>query len=187
MRTFTDQRQSETQDELWAVQHEPVYTLGQAGRQEYLRETGSVPVIRCDRGGQVTYHGPGQAVIYCLVDLRRRPWGIKSMVERLETAVIGLLAQHGVRAERRTGAPGVYVAGSKIAALGLRVRQGCSYHGLALNVDLDLAPFAHIDPCGFAGLTVTRTRDLGCEEGVDIMSARLMCLVRESLDQERPT
>ena len=161
MRAFTDAREADTPDELWLCEHPSVYTLGQAGRREHLLFTGEVPVVETDRGGQVTWHGPGQAVVYVLVDLRRAGYGIRELVVRLESAVIALLAAHGVAAAGRRDAPGVYVGGAKVAALGLRVRRGCTYHGLALNVDADLAPFAGIDPCGHRGLAVTRTADLG--------------------------
>lgn len=161
MQAFTAQRTPETPDELWLVEHPPVFTLGQAGRREHLLADIGIPVIPIDRGGQVTYHGPGQVVAYVLLDLKRRGYGVKELVRRLEQAVIGLLADHGVTGERRAGAPGVYVDGAKVAALGLRIRNGCSYHGLALNVDLDLAPFRAINPCGYEGLAVTRLRDLG--------------------------
>jgi len=143
------------------VEHPPVYTLGLNGRREHVLEPGGVPVVSVDRGGQVTYHGPGQIVVYCLLDLRRRGLGVRGLVWRMEAALIDLLAEGGIQGHRQTGAPGVYVAGTKIAALGLRVRRGCSYHGLALNLDLDLSPFARIDPCGYRGLQVTRLSDLG--------------------------
>lgn len=159
MRAFTDAREADTPDELWLLEHPPVFTLGQAGRPEHLLAPGTIPVVQTDRGGQVTYHGPGQLVAYLLLDLRRAGIGIKRLVERLEQSVIDLLAEHGVAAERRADAPGVYVAGAKIASLGLRVRNGCSYHGLALNVDMDLEPFGRINPCGYAGLAVTRLVD----------------------------
>lgn len=159
MRAFTDARDAETLDELWLLEHPPVFTLGQAGRPEHLLAPGSIPVVQTDRGGQVTYHGPGQLVVYLLLDLRRSGIGVKRLVARLEQSVIDLLAEHGVQAERRADAPGVYVAGAKIASLGLRVRNGCSYHGLALNVDMDLEPFSRINPCGYAGLTVTQLVD----------------------------
>lgn len=161
MRDFTARRATDTPDELWLLEHPPVYTLGQAGRPEHLIAPTAIPVVPIDRGGQITYHGPGQLVAYLLVDLRRRGYGIRELVTRLEQAVIDLLAGQGVAAERRAGAPGVYVAGAKIAALGLRVKHGCTYHGLALNVDMDLAPFAAINPCGYPGLVVTQCRDLG--------------------------
>lgn len=164
MKAFTASRGPATPDALWITEHAPVYTLGLAARPEHLPRVGNgIPVQRVDRGGQITYHGPGQAVVYTLVDLTRRGLKVREWVQMLEQAVIDLLAAHGVRAERRPGAPGVYVAGAKIAALGLRVRHGCAYHGVALNVDMDLAPFADIDPCGHTGLAVTRTRDLGLD------------------------
>jgi len=161
MRAFTDGRTQDTPDELWLLQHPPVFTLGQAGRAEHLLDPGEIPVIQTDRGGQVTYHGPGQLVAYLLVDLRRGGLGVKGLVHLLEGAVIGLLAGYGIEAEARADAPGVYVAGAKIASLGLRVRRGCSYHGLSLNVDMDLTPFLRINPCGYPGLAVTQVADLG--------------------------
>ncbi|MBF0256295.1 MAG: lipoyl(octanoyl) transferase LipB [Gammaproteobacteria bacterium] len=162
MRDFTDQRTPDTADELWLLQHPPVFTLGQAGRPEHLLDPGDIPVIHCDRGGQVTYHGPGQLIAYVLLDLRRAGIGVKALVQLLEQAVIDLLATQGISANARRDAPGVYVDGAKIAALGLRVRQGRSYHGLSLNCDLDLSPFARINPCGHAGLEVTSLSRLGC-------------------------
>ena len=161
MQDFTAQRTPDTPDELWLLEHPPVYTQGQAGKAEHLIAATDIPVVPIDRGGQITYHGPGQVVAYVLVDLRRRGYGIRELVTRMEQAVIDLLAAHGVAAARRAGAPGVYVDGAKIAALGLRVKHGCTYHGLALNVDMDLAPFAAINPCGYAGMPVTQCRDLG--------------------------
>jgi lipoyl(octanoyl) transferase len=160
MREFTDLRGSDTPDALWLLEHPPVFTLGQAGREEHLLDPGPIPVIKADRGGQVTYHGPGQLVVYVLLDLRRAGLGIKRLVGLLEQAVIDLLATLEVTAERRADAPGVYVEGAKVAALGLRIRNGCSYHGLALNVNLDLDPFGRINPCGYPGLAVTRLSDL---------------------------
>lgn len=161
MQDFTSRRDDTTSDELWVLEHPPVFTLGQAGRREHLLQATDIPVVSIDRGGQITYHGPGQVVIYVLVDLKRRGYGVKELVQRMEQAVIELLAAAGIQAERQTGAPGVYVAGAKIAALGLRIKQGRSYHGLALNVDMDLSPFALINPCGYPGMTVTQTRNLG--------------------------
>ena len=161
MQDFTARRTAETPDEIWLLEHPPVYTQGQAGKPEHLIAETDIPVVPIDRGGQITYHGPGQVVAYVLVDLRRRGYGIRELVARLEQAVIDLLAAQGVAAARLAGAPGVYVAGAKIAALGLRVKHGCTYHGLALNVDMDLAPFAAINPCGYAGMPVTQCRDLG--------------------------
>ena len=165
MQDFTAARTEDTPDELWLVEHNPVFTLGQAGKPEHLLADIGVPVVKIDRGGQVTYHGPGQVVIYLLLDLTRRKLRVRDLVSRIEQAVIDLLAEHGVAAARREGAPGVYVgadgAGPKVAALGLRVRNGCCYHGVALNVDMDLSPFAAINPCGYPGMAVTRTIDLG--------------------------
>ncbi len=160
MRDWTDARQAQTADELWLLEHESVFTLGQAARPEHLLAPGDIPVVQSDRGGQVTYHGPGQLIAYPLLDLRRRGLGVKRLVNLLEQSVIDLLADHGISAARRPGAPGVYVGEAKIAALGLRIRNGYSYHGLALNVSLDLAPFQRINPCGYAGLAVTRMADL---------------------------
>ncbi len=148
-------------DELWLVEHSPVFTQGQAGKPEHLIHDIGIPVVPIDRGGQITYHGPGQAVVYLLLDLPRRRLKVRELVRRIEQAVIDLMAQHGVKAERRDGAPGVYVGAAKVAALGLRVRNGCCYHGVSLNVDMDLSPFSAINPCGYAGLAVTQLRDLG--------------------------
>lgn len=159
MQAFTAKRNESTADEFWVVEHPPVFTLGLNGRSEHLLDPGDIPVVRCDRGGQVTYHGPGQIVIYLLLDLKRLALGPRALVGMIENAVIGFLAQQGVRAEARPKAPGVYVEGRKIAALGLRVRRGCSYHGLAFNVDMDLSPFECINPCGYPGLAVTRLED----------------------------
>lgn len=162
---FTAQRDEETPDELWVCEHPPVYTLGQAGKPEHLLHDNGIPLVNIDRGGQITYHGPGQVVIYLLLDLARRGLKVRELVARIEQAVIDLLAQHGLSARRLDGAPGVYVdiegSVAKIGALGLRVRKGGCYHGVSLNVDMDLAPFAAINPCGYAGMAVTQTRDLG--------------------------
>ena len=161
MQDFTAERSADTPDQIWLLQHPPVFTLGQAGKPEHLLRSSAIPLVRIDRGGQITYHGPGQLVAYLLVDLKRRGYGVRELVSRMEQSVIDLLAEHGVSATRIAGAPGVYVGGAKIAALGLRVKRGCSYHGLALNVDMDLTPFSHINPCGYQGMAVTQTRDLG--------------------------
>lgn len=173
MRHFTDARTVETPSELWLLQHPPVFTQGQAGKAEHVLAAGDIPVVRSDRGGQVTYHGPGQLVIYVLVGLREIGVGIRGLVSILEDSVIELLATHGVPATARTDAPGVYVEGRKIASLGLRVRRGCTYHGLALNVDMDLNPFQCINPCGYAGMQVTQLRDLGVALDVDAAGAAL--------------
>jgi lipoyl(octanoyl) transferase len=161
MQSFTDARGPETPDELWLVEHEPVFTLGQAGKPEHVLAAGDIPVVHVDRGGQVTYHGPGQIVAYPLLDLRRLHVGVRELVRRIEQAIIDTLAEWNIQARRRDGAPGVYVAEAKIAALGLRVRRGCTFHGLAFNIAMDLEPFRRINPCGYAGLQVTQMLDLG--------------------------
>jgi lipoyl(octanoyl) transferase len=160
MRRFTDNRDADTADALWLVEHPPVFTQGQAGRAEHLLDPGDIPVVQTDRGGQVTYHGPGQPIAYVLLDLRRLRIGVRKLVGALEAAVIDLLGEFSVAAEARSDAPGVYVDGAKIASVGLRVRQGCSYHGIAFNLALDLSPFQRINPCGYTGLAVTRLADL---------------------------
>lgn len=160
MQAYTRDRKSESADEIWLVEHEPIYTLGTAGRREHLRRDNGIETIVSDRGGQVTYHGPGQPVFYILLDLRRLGLGVRELVRTLEAAVVDALAGFGVQAHGRVDAPGVYVGEAKIASLGLRVRNGCTYHGIALNVGVDLAPFADIDPCGIRGLAVTRLADL---------------------------
>lgn len=156
MQEFTDTRDENTADELWLVQHPPVFTQGQAGKAEHVLFPGDIPVVQVDRGGQVTYHGPGQIVAYPLVDIRRRRLGVRELVNRIEEAIIRVLAIYDVPGERIKGAPGIYVNGAKIASLGLRVRRGCAFHGLAFNVDMDLEPFTRINPCGFEGLEVTQ-------------------------------
>jgi lipoyl(octanoyl) transferase len=156
MQEFTDQRDKRTADELWLVQHPPVFTQGQAGKAEHVLAPGDIPVIQVDRGGQVTYHGPGQIVAYPLVDVRRKEIGVRRFVNRIEEAIIQVLAAYGVTGERIEGAPGIYVNGDKVASLGLRVRRGCTFHGLAFNVEMDLEPFQRINPCGYAGLRVTQ-------------------------------
>ena len=161
MSTFTDNRTAETTDELWVLEHDPVFTLGQAGKMEHVLAPGEIPVVPVDRGGQVTYHGPGQIVAYPLIDLRRVGVGVRELVCRIEQAIIETLEHWNIEAVRREGAPGVYVADAKVAALGLRVRRGCSFHGLAFNVNMDLGPFHRINPCGYKGLAVTQVLDLG--------------------------
>jgi len=169
MRRFTEERGESTRDELWLTEHPPVYTVGIAGREAHFprsEQSGSsgIPLMRVDRGGQITYHGPGQAIAYVLIDLSRRSLTVRRLVSLLEQSVIDMLAEYNIEASRKPGAPGVYVNGAKIAALGLRVRRGCCYHGLALNVDMDLTPFHAIDPCGYPGLQVTQLRSLGIDE-----------------------
>lgn len=160
MQAFTDGRGPDTPDELWVLGHPPVYTQGQAGRAEHILDPHGIPVVQIDRGGQVTYHGPGQIVVYLLLDIRRSRLGVRELVTLMEDAIIEVLAGYDITATTRERAPGVYVGDAKIAALGLRVRRGCSYHGLAFNVDMDLAPFAGINPCGYQGMAVTQLRDL---------------------------
>lgn len=174
MQAFTAGRGPDTPDEVWLLEHPPVFTLGQAGKPEHLLRDIGIPVVKIDRGGQITYHGPGQVVVYVLLDLTRKGFKVRELVHRLEQAVIDLLAAHGHLAERRESAPGVYVGGAKIASLGLRIRHGCCYHGLSLNVDLDTAPFAAINPCGYPGLAVTRTADLGIPGGVARLGEELL-------------
>ncbi len=160
MQAFTDTRDEQTPDQLWLVQHPPVFTQGQAGKAEHVLAPGDIPVVQVDRGGQVTYHGPGQIVAYPLIDIRRKGIGVREFVNRIEESIIGVLALHGVQGQRVEGAPGIYVDGNKVASLGLRVRRGCTFHGLAFNIDMDLEPFQRINPCGFAGLQVTQLSDL---------------------------
>src|SRR5882762_1511347 len=183
MRRFTEARNATTPDELWVLEHPPVYTVGIAGREKHFPRESAIPVERVDRGGQITYHGPGQAIVYTLIDLARRSLTVRGMVSLIEQAVIEVLGAHGVGAERRNGAPGLYVDGAKIAALGLRVRRGCCYHGVALNVDMDLAPFSAIDPCGYPGLAVTQTRAHGvladAEEMGDELARRIARLIED--------
>jgi len=174
MQQFTDTRGDATADELWVVEHDPVFTLGQAGKPEHVLAAGDIPVLHVDRGGQVTYHGPGQIVVYPLLDLRRLGIGVRDYVCRIEQAIIDTLDEWNIGAERMDGAPGVYVGGAKIAALGIRVRRGCSFHGLAFNVSLDLEPFHRINPCGYAGMQVTSVLDLGGPSGIEAVKSVLL-------------
>jgi lipoyl(octanoyl) transferase len=176
MRAFTGARTGSTPDELWVLEHPPVYTLGQGARRPQIAN--AIPVVQADRGGEITYHGPGQAVVYTLVDLARRGLKVREFVRLLEQAVIELV---GSRAERKEGAPGIYVDGAKIAALGIRVARGRAYHGVALNVDMDLSPFSAIDPCGYPGLAVTQLRELGYRDSAAAAGARLAALLAERL------
>ena len=175
MQAFTDARTPDTDDEIWLTEHAPVYTLGLAGRPEHMLRANAIPVLKVDRGGQVTYHGPGQLVVYLLIDLKRLRLGVRALVEAIESAVIKLLDSYGIDAYGRRDAPGVYVKRdgreAKVAALGLKVRNGCTYHGLALNLDMDLAPFDDIDPCGYRGLAVTQLRDLDVQADVQATRA----------------
>ncbi|MCG6951694.1 MAG: lipoyl(octanoyl) transferase LipB [Betaproteobacteria bacterium] len=181
MRRFTRLRDAQTPDELWLLEHPPIYTLGHAADPAHGPKAGSLPVIRVERGGQVTYHGPGQVVLYTLVDLGRRAIKVREFVCLMEQAVIDLLAGYGVAGLRRPGAPGVYVGDAKVAALGIRVARGCAFHGLALNVDMDLSPFEAIDPCGYPGLRVTQTRDLGIPLAPDQAGERLAAILADAI------
>ena len=183
MRRFTDARTEKTADEIWLVEHPPVFTLGQAGKPEHLIAETDIPVLKIDRGGQITYHGPGQVVMYTLIDLRRRGLGVRQFVGALEEAVIALLDDLGLTGVRREDAPGVYVGGAKIASLGLRIRRGSSYHGVALNVDLDLEPFNLINPCGFPDMPVTRLKDLGVSLPRQTLAASLAKSFTEILEK----
>lgn len=174
MSAFTDNRTADTADELWLLEHDPVFTLGQAGKMEHVLAPGDIPVIPVDRGGQVTYHGPGQIVGYPLIDLRRVGVGVRELVHRIEQSLIDTLAHWNVAAARREGAPGVYVDEAKVAALGLRVRRGCSFHGLAFNVAMDLEPFHRINPCGYKGLAVTQLLDLGGPSSLAVVEDELV-------------
>lgn len=183
MQAFTANRNSATPDEIWLVEHPPVFTLGLAGKAEHLLHETSIPVVNIDRGGQITYHGPGQIVVYPLLDLRRRQIKVRELVHLYEQSLIDCLASYGVCAERQDGAPGVYVAGAKVAALGLRIKNGCSYHGLALNVDMDLSPFDTINPCGYPGMAVTQLSALTSESVTpDNVSQRLLAHLTQLLE-----
>jgi len=185
MREFTDSRTAATPDELWLLQHPGIFTQGQAGRAEHLLAPGDIPVVQVDRGGQVTYHGPGQWVLYTLIDLKRRKLGVRGLVDLIENSIVALLGEYGLDATARPEAPGVYVAAKKIAALGLRVRRGCSYHGLALNVDMDLEPFQRINPCGYQGLEVTSMARCLPEQSIaiDVVGQRLVSIVAQQLSR----
>jgi lipoyl(octanoyl) transferase len=174
MQAFTAARDAATRDEIWLTEHPAVYTLGLAGKAEHLlRADTGIPLVKCDRGGQITYHGPGQAVAYMLLDIKRRGLGVRVLVRKLETAVIDLLDDYGIAARNRIDAPGVYVNDAKIAALGLRVKNGCCYHGLALNIDMDLTPFQAINPCGYQGMAVTHLRALGVNDSMAAIGDKL--------------
>lgn len=185
MQAFTDDRKDDTPDELWFLQHPPVFTMGMNSSRDHLLAPGSIPVVDIDRGGQVTYHGPGQLVVYPLLDIERLGLGVRDLVCALERGVIRLVAEWGIEARARRDAPGVYVEGRKLASLGLRIRKGCSYHGLALNVDMDLEPFGRINPCGYRGMEVTRLADLGVDADIDTVAARLGEILDEALGFDR--
>ncbi|MBL0142305.1 MAG: lipoyl(octanoyl) transferase LipB [Betaproteobacteria bacterium] len=181
MQAFTKARDAATPDELWFVEHPPVFTLGLAAKPEHVLDAQSIPVVRIDRGGQVTYHGPGQLVAYVLLDLKRAGLGVKDLVRRLEQSVIEVLAGYNIAGERRPGMPGVYVSGAKIAAIGLRVSRGCSFHGVAFNVNADLAAFSRINPCGYPGLAATRLADLGVRDTMAAVQQRWQATLLDAL------
>lgn len=187
MQDFTTQRDASTPDELWLVEHPPVYTLGQAGKAEHLLHVTDIPLVKIDRGGQITYHGPGQVVGYLLLDLHRRSLKVREMVNLLEQALIDCIADYGLDARRKDGAPGVYIDGAKVAALGLRVKNGCSYHGLSLNVDMDLTPFTWINPCGYSGLQTIQLKDFGVTEGPEDVATRLLVHLQRHFPDVPPT
>ena len=182
MRRFTDQRQRDTDSEIWLLQHLPVFTLGQAGKPEHVLNPGDIPVVHRDRGGQVTYHGPGQLIAYLLINLHHANTGVRGLVSSMENSVIELLAKYNVTALTRAGAPGVYVGEAKIAALGLRVRRGYTYHGLALNVDMNLSPYEQINPCGYAGQKITQTSSLGIQADMQQLANELVSLLAAKLN-----
>jgi len=177
MKRFTSERTRDTRDEIWMVQHPPVYTQGLAGKPEHLLHSTDIPIIKIDRGGQITYHGPGQIVVYLLLDLRRWKINVRELVRLMEQAVIDLLGEYGVKAQGRENAPGVYVGQAKIAALGLKIKNGCCYHGLSFNVDMNLAPFENINPCGYPGLKVTQA----CEQGITVPINELQAELAQNL------
>lgn len=187
MQAFTDQRGTDTPDELWCLEHPPVYTLGLAGKPEHLIMPSSIEVVKCDRGGQVTYHGPGQLVVYLMIDFKRMGIGVRELVRRIEQSVIDLLAELGIEAYGDVNAPGVYVAGEKIASLGLRIKNGAVYHGLSLNVDMDLTPFSWINPCGYAGLKVTQLKNHGISLTVTQTAEKLLPHLERNLTVMKET
>lgn len=181
MKEFTNTRTAETCDEIWLLQHPPVFTQGIAGKPEHLLYNNDIDLIQTDRGGQITYHGPGQIIAYLLLDIRRLKLGVRELVRSMENAVIDLLKDYHIRAVGRIGAPGVYVDNAKIAALGLKIKRNFCYHGIALNVDMDLTPFSYINPCGYQGLRVTQARDLGITDDLEILSAQLASQLQKKL------
>lgn len=181
MKDFTLQRDEQTADEIWLLQHPPVFTQGIAGKPEHLLHDHGIAVVRTDRGGQITYHGPGQLIAYLLLDLRQLKLGVRELVRNMEQAVIDLLQDYQVTASGRSEAPGVYVGNAKIASLGLKIKKNYCYHGIALNVNMDLTPFSYINPCGYQGLQVTQTKDLGITDGLEILSAKLANSLQQHL------
>ncbi|RWU12750.1 lipoyl(octanoyl) transferase LipB [Pseudidiomarina gelatinasegens] len=187
MQTFTDERDEHTTDELWVLEHDPVFTQGQAGKEEHILAPGDIPIVKVDRGGQVTYHGPGQLVVYFLLDIRRRKMGVRQLVNAIEDAIVAMMAEYGVEAAARPDAPGVYVNGAKLCSLGLRIRKGCSFHGLALNVDMDLTPFLRINPCGYAGMEMVQSIDLNGPQSVSEAAQHVTQIFAKLLGYEHTT
>ncbi|MDX1524746.1 MULTISPECIES: lipoyl(octanoyl) transferase LipB [Pseudidiomarina] len=187
MQDFTDKRDEHTRDELWVLEHEPVFTQGQAGKAEHILAPGDIPVVQVDRGGQVTYHGPGQLVVYFLLDIRRRKVGVRQLVNTIEDTIVALMANYGVVAAAKADAPGVYVQGDKLCSLGLRIRKGCSFHGLALNVDMDLSPFARINPCGYAGMQMVQTKSLNGPQDVTDAATQVTQIFAELMGYQEIT
>ncbi len=181
MQAHNRARTAESGDELWIVQHPPIFTLGLAGKPEHVLNPGDIPVIKIDRGGQVTYHGPGQLVVYLLLGMKQRSFGVKELVRRIEQSLIDLLAQYGIDGARKPGMPGVYVNDAKIAAIGLRVSNHATFHGLSLNVEMDLQPFSRINPCGYEGLAVTQLRDLGVGDNMEVVAEKLILQLKRNL------
>jgi lipoyl(octanoyl) transferase len=181
MREFTANRDENTSDEIWLLEHPPTFTQGLNGKTEHLLDPGKIPLIQVDRGGQITYHGPGQLIAYLLLDLRRHKMGVRQLVTAMEQSVIDLVSNYGITANARTDAPGVYVGGAKIAAIGLRVKRGRSYHGLSLNIDMDLTPFSHINPCGHPGMVVTDLRTLGVTDSLEKITDKLLDQLKQQL------
>jgi lipoate-protein ligase B len=187
MQRFTAERTPDTVDELWVLEHEPVYTQGQTGKPEHVLDPHGIPIVQSDRGGQVTYHGPGQLIVYFLLDVRRRGYGVRSLVDLIERSILRLLHDFGIEGQLRPGAPGVYVGDAKISALGLRIRRGCSLHGLSLNVNMDLTPFSWINPCGYPGLRATSIRELLPQSGAELFTQvqqRLVAILLQELGTE---
>ncbi|GAA5646425.1 MULTISPECIES: lipoyl(octanoyl) transferase LipB [Vibrio] len=185
MHEFTDTRTEQTNDEVWLVEHNPVFTQGQAGKAEHLLNTGDIPVIQSDRGGQVTYHGPGQLVAYFMINLRRKKMGVRDLVTHIENLVINTLNAYNIESAARPDAPGVYVDGRKICSLGLRIRRGCSFHGLALNINMDLSPFMRINPCGYAGMEMAQVSQLGGPDQVNVVAEQLVEELVKLLDYKQ--
>ncbi|ANU37194.1 lipoyl(octanoyl) transferase LipB [Vibrio scophthalmi] len=185
MHAFTDQRNEETLDEVWFVEHNPVFTQGQAGKTEHLLNTGDIPVVQSDRGGQVTYHGPGQMVVYFLINIRRKKFGVRDLVTHIENLVINTLKAYNIDSAARPDAPGVYVDNKKICSLGLRIRKGCSFHGLALNVNMDMSPFLRINPCGYAGMEMVQVSQLGGPDDVNVVAEQLLKELATLLDYQQ--